>query len=431
MSRQPSGALLFVLTCAMGVGPLLNYGLSTVSPLIIQELEISESQFGLLATAIFASAAVCSMWLGKLSDRISNRAQLVLIFAGTAVAMLVASLSHHYLVLLIAALLAGPMQAISNPTTNKIIITQVPAAKRPGWIGVKQSGVQGSQLFSGLFFPAVALWAGWQGATALAAVVVVGLLLYGLRKLPETPPMTTAGHAPSAGGSPAGAAAQKDTVVPRTAGPGGDSAAAGGTAGGSAPARTPFSVWLFAGYAFLTGLGMQATNVYLPLFAVRELDFSLVLAGVAAGVSGIVGVTSRVYWGRRMAKGVRASTLLIVLGLGALGGAAAFLAAGALGMSPLIWLGVALHGATVLGTNVVVMAGVMRVVPAERVGAATGIVSMGMYTGFAGGPLLMGLLLQATGSFHAGWLLVGVAYLLCALLAVVLRAYGNRTGVAR
>ncbi|MFT4471490.1 MFS transporter [Arthrobacter sulfonylureivorans] len=419
MSKQPSGALLFVLTCAMGVGPLLNYGLSTVSPLVIEDLGISEGQFGLLATAIFASAAVSSMWLGKLSDRISNRAQLVLIFAGTAVALVVAALAHSYLVLVIAALLAGPAQAISNPTTNRIIISQVPAPKRPGWIGVKQSGVQGSQLFAGLFFPVVALWAGWQGATALAAVVAVGLLLYGLRKLPENP-ITTAVPAPSASSpkpaTPREESASSQAATPQSAG---------------AQTRFPLSVWLFAGYSLLAGLGMQATNVYLPLFTVRELGFSLVMGGVAAGVSGVVGVTSRVLWGRRMAKGVRASTLLILLGFGALAGSAAFLAAGTLDMPVLLWLGVILHGATVLGANVVVMAGVMRVVPAQRVGAASGIVSMGMYAGFAAGPLLMGLLLEATGNFHTGWLLVGAGYLLCSALGFALRAYGNRTGVVR
>jgi MFS family permease len=85
----------------------------------------------------------------------------------------------------------------------------------------------------------------------------------------------------------------------------------------------------------------------------------------------------------------------------------------------------------VLGANVVTMAGVMRVVPAARVGAATGIVSMGMYTGFAGGPLLMGVLLDRTGSFYSGWLLIGGGYLLCIVLALVLRSYGNRPGVVR
>jgi MFS family permease len=402
MKQQPTGALLFVLTAAMGVGPLFNYGLSATSPLVIADLGISQGQFGLLATAVFAGAAVSSSWLGRLSDRISNQAQLVLIFAGTALALVVAAFGQHYLVLLLAALLAGPSQAISNPTTNRIIINHVAPPKRPGWIGVKQSGVQGSQLFVGLVFPAVALWAGWQGAMALGAVVAVGLLAFGLRHLP---------------------AEQLQPVPVRAADSATDSPAGGG--------RFPASIWLFAGYALLAGLGMQATNVYLPLYAVRELGFPLVLAGAAAGVSGVVGVSSRILWGRRMGMGARASTLLALMGAGAFIGAAALLGAGEFGLPVLLWVGVVLHGATVLGANVVAMAGVMRVVPAARVGAATGIVSMGMYTGFAGGPLLMGVLLDRTGSFYSGWLLIGGGYLLCIVLALVLRSYGNRPGVVR
>lgn len=402
MTKQPAGALLFVLTCAMGVGPLLNYGLSATSPLIIADLGITTGQFGLLATAIFASAALSSMWLGRLSDRISNRAQLILIFAGTALALMVGALAHDYWVLLIAAVLAGPAQAISNPTTNRIIINNVAPHKRPGWIGVKQSGVQGSQLFAGLFFPAMSLWVGWQGATGLAAVVALALLFYGLRRLPDEKPTTTPGP-PAARTAPA-----------------------------AEPGKGfPLAVWLFAGYALLSGLGMQATNVYLPLFTVRELGFSLLLGGIAAGVSGIVGVTSRILWGRQMARGMRASTLLIMLGIGAVLGAAALLCAGEFDAPALLWLGVALHGATILGTNVVIMAGVMKVVPAARVGAATGVISMGMYAGFATGPLLTGLLLESTGNFNTGWVFVGAGYALCVVLALFLRRHGNRSGVPR
>ncbi|NKX51161.1 MFS transporter [Arthrobacter deserti] len=385
----------------MGVGPLLYYGLSATSPLVIADLGISQGQFGLLATAVFASAAVSSIWLGKLSDRISSRAQLILIFAGTAAALVVAAFGRHYAVLLLAALIAGPAQAISNPTTTRIIIHHVAPPKRPGWVGIKQSGVQGSQLFVGLVFPAAALLAGWQGAMVLGAAVAVVLLGYGLRPLPAEKPVPARGST------------------------------AAGTGGPEAAGRFPASIWLFAGYALLAGLGTQATNVYLPLFAVRELDFPLVLGGVAAGVSGVVGVSSRILWGRRMATGVRAPTLLALMGAGALVGALALLAAGELGVPALLWAGVVLHGATVLGATVVTMAGVMRVVAGGRVGAVSGIVAMGMFAGFAAGPLAMGLLLDGTASFRTGWLLVGAGYLLCILLALVLRSYGNRSGVVR
>ncbi|GAA2199109.1 MFS transporter [Sinomonas flava] len=387
-TKGPSAALLFVLVCAMGVGPLLNYGMSALSPLIIADLGITQSQFGLLAGAVFASAAVSSFSLGRLSDRATTRTQLVLIFGGTVLALVIAALAHSFWVLLVAVILAGPSQAISNPTTNRVIVASVPPAKRPGWIGIKQSGVQASQLFAGLFFPAVALWLGWQWSFGLTAVIAAALLAYGLAQVPRA------------------------SAAPRT------------TAARAHGGRLPFPVWIFAGFSFFAGMGMQATNVYLPLFAVRELDFPLVLAGAAAGVSGIVGVSSRIVWGRRMALGARPSGLLLTLALGAIVGVLCLLAAGAWDVPALLWVGVALHGATVLGANVITNAAVLVVVPRERIGAASGVLAAGMYTGFALGPLMMGVLADATGTFDAGWLAVGAGYAVCAGLAVWLMRYG-------
>ena len=396
LNTKSGPGLLFVLVCAMGAGPVMNYGLSAASSLIIDDLGISEAQFGLLATVCFLSAALSSVSLGRLSDRIPGRAQLLMIFGGTALALILMALSRNYVWLLVAVALSGPAQAISNPTTNRVITHHVEPARRPGWLGIKQSGVQASQLFSSLFFPAAALVAGWRGSATGAAVVMAALLLYSWNKLPADPPMPP---------------------QPKTA----------------ARGRQPFplTVWLLAGFALLSGAGMQATNVYLPLFAQRELGFSLLMAGAAAAAAGVVGVASRVLWGRRMAAGTTVPILLVTLALGAIGGAGLLLAAGQTGLPVFLWVGVALHGATVLGVNVVVMAAVLREVEPGRVGAATGVVSLGMYAGFAAGPLAMGLLLQHSGGFLAGWIFVGSGYLLCMALGLVLhRTAASATAAA-
>jgi predicted MFS family arabinose efflux permease len=412
---RASGALLFVLLCAMGVGPLFNYGVSVSSALIIDQLGITAGQLGLVVSVVFASAAITSIYLGRLADRMSARAQLVLIFAGTAVALVVGAFASHYWVLLFAAVLAGPAQAISNPTTNRIIIRAVPPVKRAGWIGVKQSGVQASQLFSGLFFPAVSLWLGWTGAALGAALVAVGLLSYGLAVVP-TPRELAARAARDAQSSPG-----PDATTP--AAPQGARAA---DQDARPLGRLPTTVWIFASIALLSGFGMQATNVYLPLFSMEAVGFSLVLGGVATAVSGVIGVVSRIWWGRRMSAGVKASTLLLMISAGALFGVAAFLAAGLWHVPALIWVGAALHGVTVLGANVVINAGLMQVVAPERIGAASGINSMGMYSGFALGPLVMGALRDITGDFSIGWLVIAVMYVGCFGMALFLRAHGRR-----
>ncbi|MEV4900197.1 MFS transporter [Citricoccus sp. NPDC055426] len=393
-------ALLTVLLIAMGVGPLLNYGLSATSDLLIREIGVSAGQFGLLVTVLFVSAAVSSMVIGRLADVLSIRSQLIFNYGGTMVALLVSAIGPAYWTLILACIIVGPAQVIANPTTNRVIYSAVPAAKRSGWIGVKQSGVQASQLVAGLLFPAAALWAGWTGAAVSAAVLVLALLWWSLRHIPPEEPTDWA--------------AVRRVLADRF------------RRRGVSTASLPLQVWLFAAVAFFSGMGTQATNVYLPLFAVRDHGYSLLIGGLAAGLSGVVGVASRIYWGRALGAGRRPGTLLVLISLGALMGMVCMAASSVWDLPALFWAGVVLHGLTVLGTNVVVNAGTMQTVDATRIGAATGTTTMGMYAGFAVGPVGMGAVVELTGGFVLGWVLVGVAYAVLLVLAVAMVRTGRR-----
>ncbi|MEW1981319.1 MFS transporter [Citricoccus sp. NPDC079358] len=392
---KAGAALLTVLLIAMGVGPLLNYGLSATSDLLIQELGVSAGQFGLLVTVLFVSAAVSSMVIGRLADVLSIRSQLVFNYGGTVLALLVSSLGPQYWTLIVACVLVGPAQVIANPTTNRVIYSAVPAVKRAGWIGVKQSGVQASQLVAGLLFPAAALWAGWSGAALAAATGVLVLLWWSLRHIPPEDPTDWS--------------AVRGVLAARfrRRRPG-------------STASLPVQVWLFTAVAFFSGMGTQATNVYLPLFAVRDHGYSLLIGGLAAGLSGVVGVASRIYWGRALGAGRRPGTLLLLISSGALLGMACMATSSLWNLPALFWAGVVLHGLTVLGTNVVVNAGTMQAVDATRIGAASGTTTMGMYAGFAVGPVGMGAIVELTGGFVLGWVLVGVAYAVLLGLAVAM-----------
>lgn len=396
MSTKPPAGLLFVLWCAVGVGPLLSYGLSITSSLVIEDLGISESEFGLLATVTFFTASITALWLGKLADQVSQRTALLIIFGGASASMLVAALSHSYLLLILAMAISGGAQAMANPGTNRVIMHLDPPHKRPGWIGIKQSGVQGAQLFAGIFFPAVALFAGWQGAAAAAAVVAIGLGILAWQRAPGGDGITTTTAAPA--GKPKVA---KPSKADRR--------------------RLPAIVWAYAAAAFATGAGIQATNVYLPLFSQRELGFNLVLAGMTAALAGVVGISSRIFWGRAMGSKRNGFSVLLILAAGAALGALLLLASAPSQQPWMLWAGTFLHGATALAVNVVVMAGVLAEVPRERAGAASGVVSLGMYIGFGTGPLLMGVLHDIFGGFQAGWTFVFASYVLCAVLSLIAR----------
>lgn len=422
--QAPGANLLLVLTATMAVGPLLTHSLSAMSPLVIQDLGLTESQFGLLATVTFLVAAVTAVRTGRWADRLGARTLLAVMFGGAVLAMLLTAAAPDYTVLLLAMVLSGLGQVMANPTTNRLIRLHVPAHRRASWLGIKQAGVQAAQLVAGLTFPALGLLLGWRTAVAVAAGVVLLLLVHGWLTVPDNHgpvrPAAVPGTAPAVPGTP--------TPAPVTPSP-----VPAGTPGPVRRAPMPGVVRAYAAAAALTGLGAQAANVYLPLYAHRELGLDVVAAGATVSVAALLGIVSRVLWARVMDRpGTDGFALLGVMALGAA------VSAVLLVLAPLhpalawaVWPAAVLHGGAALAVSVVVMSGAMRAVPAERVGASTGVVTMGLYTGFCAGPLVMGTLLQLTGSFAVGWAVVLVCYLACGLLAVLVRWRSRRQAASR
>lgn len=394
---RPGFGLLAILLAAVGIAPLLSYGLNATSDLVIRDLGISESQFGLLATVCFGCAAIGNLAFGKFSDAQPDARLMLIIFGTAALAMGLAAVDAGYALLLAASGIAGFAQSFPNGVTNRILAQRVPSAWRIGWTGIKQSGVQVSQLVGSLAFPLLAAFIGWQGASLAGAVVATGLALLALRILKSAPLLA----APAPGKSSRSGTENSEPAA-------------------GAAASTRFIIYALSLFGFINGVGVQATNVYLALFAVRELDFSLVAGGLTAAVAGIVGVSARVGWGQMMSRGVAAPKLLLLLALLATGGGTSFLLAQQLHSPILLWVAVALHGASALGVSVVLMAALLRVVPASRLGSSSGLVSAGQFGGFTVGPLAMGLLVGSPGGFTAGWICVIGVYLCCTLLGVFL-----------
>ncbi|MGG7652809.1 MFS transporter [Kocuria rosea] len=409
--RRPGAHLMLVLTATMAVGPLLTHSLSAMSPLVIADLELTEAQFGLLATTTFFVAAVTAVRTGRWADRLAARTLLVVMFGGAALAMLLTAAAPGYAVLLAAMVLSGLGQVMANPATNRLIRLHVPAGRRAGWLGIKQAGVQASQLVAGLTFPALGLLLGWRTAVLVAVGAVLLLLVHGWWTVPDNHPGTPVAR-PSRTTSPSG------TTTPFRS----------RTAGAAARPPMPGAVRAYAAAAALTGLGAQAANVYLPLYAHRELGLDVVAAGATVSVSALVGIASRVLWARVMDRpGADGFVLLAGMALGAAASAVLLVLAPLHpGLAWAVWPAAVLHGGAALAVSVVVMSAAMRAVPADRVGASTGVVTMGLYAGFCAGPLVLGGLLQLTGSFAVGWGVVLVCYLACAALAVLVRSRAHR-----
>lgn len=379
------------LALAMGVGPLATYGISATGPLVTTGLDLSRTELGSIATVTFIAAALASVLVGRAADVFSARAVMAVLFIGAGGALLAVAAAPSYAWLLFAVMVSGVFQALSNPVTNRLISANVPEGRRGVLMGVKQSGVQMSQFGAGLALPSIALVLGWRGAAAVSSVVaVVGLVLVG-------------------------------TSVPRAAGtvrkPGHDRAG-----------RLPSAVWWLCGYGFLTGAGLQATNVYLPLFGYEQLDLTVTASGLSAAVVGGVGLAARIYWGRVADRMRRPYLLLALLAAVSASAALCLMSTALTGTAWTMWLAAVLFGASGIATNVVVMLAVIQVSDLSVVGAASGVLAFGQYLGFALGPVSLGAAVDRLGTYTPGWVSVAAVYVAGAGLALLWR---GRDGLAK
>lgn len=373
----------------MGIGPVFIFGLSSLSPTIVDEYGITEGQFGYLITALFLTSGIASTLLGRLSDRMALPAQFLILHLGTAVAFLVSLIAARYEWMLVAAVIAGVAQAQSNPVTNRVVAERVPAARRSTWMGWKQSGVQMGMLAAGATFPFLGAIAGWPGAAIVGAAACVPLALASwllTRRLGPAP-------APVAAPTDAASAGARESIARR-------------------------ALWLFPLASFLNAVGTQGFNAFAALFAVRGLGAPMSIAAWTLAAIGLIGVVSRIGWGRVSGRAGQPSRLLAVMSIGGMLAMAMLTVAELTGESAFVAAAIPLHAALPLAANVVINSGIVAMAPRERMGQASGLVATGMYLGFAAGPAIVGALIDATGTYRAGWVAMAVSYAACIVIAL-------------
>ncbi|MFF4605837.1 MFS transporter [Streptomyces sp. NPDC001339] len=354
--------------------------IGALGPRLIGELGISRTVLGLTTTAGFGAAALLSPVAGRLVDRVGPRRCLVALLLLTGVSLALIGAAPGAAVLLAAVALGGLPQALANPATNKVILATVPAERRGGVTGLKQSGVQFGAFLAGLPLSLLAEGVGWRGAMWTAA------------------------------GTAALAAVWAALVLPP------DAAAA------TAPSRRPDSsshgaTKRLAVFSLLLGCGIASVNTYLALFGSQRLGLSPTTAAALVAVLGVAGIGGRMGWSRAAGRPGRAASLPALLAAGSVG--AALLLAAAVLAHPLAWVAAIAVGSFAVAANAVSMVLVMQHAAPDRAGQDSALVSAGFFAGFAVGPPLFGALVSASG-YAPGWLLVAAEFMVAAVVAVPL-----------
>lgn len=377
-ATAPEGQLRLgvVLTLAMGVGPLVIFTLSSLSPQLVSFLGVQRVQFGLLATVTYLAAAPLCLMAGPIMRWLDATTVLFTLFVLAAVALALVSGAQSWGWLVCAAFLSGVVQSMSNPVTNLLVSTSS-SPRRGALMGVKQAGVQMGQLCAGVVALA-ALVVSWRAASFATVLICVFALLLtvGLRRTRAQPSVVSAG--------PRG--------LPRQA------------------------WWLFA-YSFCVALAVQATNVYLPLFGTERIGLSPSVAGSTMTLVGLLGIASRIGWGRASDGPRSASSALRIL-VGTSLVAASVLGVATVSASPaLLWTGVIIHAAGAIAANVVIIHALITIVRPEQVAAASGYQALAQYLGFSVGPVSFGLLVDHVGTYAVGWAMVALGYLVALSIA--------------
>ncbi|MER5929103.1 MFS transporter [Streptomyces sp. NPDC002054] len=372
--------LTVLLTCAMAFSMLQLFLLGALGPRLVAELDLPPVLLGLTTTIGFGTAALLSPSAGRVVDRIGPRRSLVLLLLVTAVALGLIGAAPGAGLLLGAVALGGLPQALANPATNKAILAVVPAERRGGVTGMKQSGVQLGAFAAGLPLAALAGGLGWRGAVWTAAGMALLTAGWTWRLLPADAPQ----------------------AAPR---------AAGSAGGPGAPVA-----WL-AAFSFFLGCGIASVNTYLALFGAERLGLGPTAAGGLVAVLGAAGIAGRVGWSKAARPG-RAEWLPGGLAAGAVGAAVLFAGAARTDGPAWAWTGAVAIGVFAVSANAVSMVLVMQRSGPGRAGRDTALVSAGFFAGFAAGPPLFGLLAQS-GRYGTGWLLVACEFAAAAAVAYV------------
>lgn len=364
-----------LLAMSMGIGPLVPYILSALAPSIIQDLGLTRTELGTLATIAFAVATLGSSASGGLTDRLGTRRWLFILHGVAGLSLIGVAIAPGFAWLTVAMVLAGVPLAASNPVTNRLLGQQVPVGQRGLLLGIKQSGVQMSQAFAGALLPTVAVYVGWRAAS-LTGLVFVALALALSWVMSD----------------------DRGERLPRSERPRG--------------IPHPMVGWL-AVFGLLVGMVIQGVNVYLPLYSFEVLGFSETQAGAVAGVIGGVGIPARIVWGR-FAEHFRTAVvpMLVVASVSAV--AVVLIWVSGVAGPVWLWAGVLLFSGATLPSTVVMMMAIVRGVDASRTGKASGQVMLGVYGGFMAGPVAFGAVVDLTDDYAVGF----TALLACALGAV-------------
>lgn len=385
-----SAVLAGGMALCMTPGPIIG----VFSRFFIDDLGLTRTELGAVATGHAFVIAVCSLPSGYLSDRIGGRRMLALMLAFVFLGIGTMAFSWGLWSLMVFAGIAAIPSAGGNSATNNIIVENVRAGSR-GWItGIKQSGVQVGVFASGAVLPFAAERLGWRQALMLVALAAVVGIVATLAVVPTVSPSNPG----------------RELAAPATG--------------------MPRAVWWLAGYGITMGIGVAVYSAFVPLYAQEAIGTSVGLGGAVLATSGASGAIARILWGRIAERAGDPAVPLVWIGALSVGAISATWAASPT-LPLLLWAGAVLMGIGAGSWMSVGMLAAITVAGPERTGRGTAFIMLGFGVGLTVGPVLFGWGVDSSGSYNLPWAWTVANFVTSVILMVIWKELRRRLPAGR
>jgi len=369
----------------MIVATYLQGALSVVSSFVIDEFGLTRSQFGSVFSAFSLTGAVASPFMGALTDRDTPKVMAGLFGLG-GMALLIVALAPNFWALLAGSVIGGVALGAGNPATNRVIADYIGIARRGLVVGLKQSGPPMGLLLAGVILPPLALALSWRWAIGISVLIpVVGMMatlaLLSRSRRGESTPSTRMSEENT----------ETRSVV----------------------------LWLTV-IGLGVALSLSAVIAFVPLYAQERVGTTAATGGALASVLGLTGVAGRIGWGAIANRFSRPSHALLVITAVSLVATAAIALAQFVGLW-MLWVGVVAGGFSMMAWHAIGWLVIIDRVGVGGVGKASGVMQLGNSVGFASGPLIAGIVIDATESYIAAWAVVGGVLMLSGMLTLWIR----------
>jgi MFS transporter, ACS family, hexuronate transporter len=180
--------IVMLLSVNFGILFFDRNALNFLMPFVQPDLGLSNTQVGILSSALSLTWALSGFAVGRISDRLGSRKPVIVIATiAFCLCSFVSGISHSFIMLLGARLLMGAAEGGVMPVSHSMIVAEVAPERRGLAMGIVQnfgSNLLGSGLAPILLVP-LALAFGWRAGFYMAAIpglVTAALIWFTLRE---------------------------------------------------------------------------------------------------------------------------------------------------------------------------------------------------------------------------------------------------------